>query len=146
MPGAEALRAELDHRLDAVEDYEGALDTARRWARERWFQAGVHILRNISTATEAGQAFTAIAEASIAGLLPERAALTGEIVIDGNDLANADEDAWCEVRGKDIGVVFQEPMTALNPVQWAGTMISKSKSTMWAIVSGIIGSTVSPER
>ena len=70
LPAVEALREDLATRLAQAGDYEQVLDTSRRWAREHWFRAGVHVLRNISDAEEAGRAFTAIAEASISALLP----------------------------------------------------------------------------
>ena len=70
LPGLTTLLASLDARLDGIDDYERVLDASRRWAREHWFRAGVHVLRNVSEPEEAGRAFTAIAEASLTGLLP----------------------------------------------------------------------------
>ena len=70
-----------------------------------------------------GKTMTALA---IAGLLPEMATQSGKILIEGNDLANADEDTYCRVRGRDIGIVFQEPMTALNPVQSIGQQVAET--------------------
>jgi len=70
-----------------------------------------------------GKSMTALA---IAGLLPERAVMTGDVVLDGTSLANAGEDDYCKVRGRDIGIVFQEPMTALNPVQTIGQQVAET--------------------
>ena len=64
------LEADLISHLALETDYESILDTARRWAREHIFRAGVHTLRGTIDQREAGQAFTAIAIASISGLLP----------------------------------------------------------------------------
>ena len=40
----------------------------------------------------------------------------GEILLEGQDLAQASEKRMREIRGNDISVIFQEPMTSLNPV------------------------------
>ena len=63
---AEDLRA----RLAPEDGYERVLDASRRWAREQWFRAGVHVLRAIADEREAGAAFTRIAETCVAGLYP----------------------------------------------------------------------------
>jgi peptide/nickel transport system ATP-binding protein len=70
-----------------------------------------------------GKTMTALA---IAGLLPPRATRSGTIRLDGTDLSAADEDAWCRIRGRDIGVVFQEPMTALNPLMTIGDQVAET--------------------
>ncbi len=45
----------------------------------------------------------------------------GEILFDGKDLAKASIQDIAKIRGNDISVIFQEPMTSLNPVlQWKG--------------------------
>jgi peptide/nickel transport system ATP-binding protein len=53
---------------------------------------------------------------SLIGLLPSNAQVTGNIRFDGRQLVGLDERAMCEIRGNRIGMIFQEPMTALNPV------------------------------
>ena len=70
MPGRAAMAGELAARLAPEDGYERVLDASRRWAREQWFRAGVHVLRAIADEQEAGAAFTAIAETCIAGLYP----------------------------------------------------------------------------
>lgn len=70
LPDRQVLEADLNTRLDLESDYESVLDASRRWAREHVFQAGVHTLRGTVDQRESGQAFTAIAIASISGLLP----------------------------------------------------------------------------
>ena len=70
LPDLPTLLDSFAARLDGIDDYERVLDASRRWAREHWFRAGVHVLRNVSEPEEAGRAFTAIAEASLTGLLP----------------------------------------------------------------------------
>jgi len=70
-----------------------------------------------------GKTMTALA---IAGLLPARARMSGEIILDGVRLADASESEFCNIRGRDIGVVFQEPMTALNPVMTIGRQVAET--------------------
>ncbi len=67
-PGRAALEKELAGQLDKVPDYEGALDTSRRWAKEWHFRIGVHQLRGLISADEAGQQYCDLATASIAAL------------------------------------------------------------------------------
>lgn len=53
---------------------------------------------------------------AIMSLLPEMAELRGRILFEGADLARFDRRAMEDVRGARIGMIFQEPMTCLNPV------------------------------
>ncbi len=71
---------------------------------------------------ESGSGKTTLAMA-IPGLLADNARLTGSIRLDGAELAGADEATLTEVRGGRVGVVFQEPMTAFNPVYTIGWQI-----------------------
>ncbi|MBP7243503.1 bifunctional [glutamine synthetase] adenylyltransferase/[glutamine synthetase]-adenylyl-L-tyrosine phosphorylase [Amaricoccus sp.] len=68
--GADELRAELTAILAAIDDYESALDRARVWMKERHFRIGVHLLRGLAEADEAGAAYSAVADATVAALLP----------------------------------------------------------------------------
>ena len=53
---------------------------------------------------------------SIMGLLPEKTSqLKGEILFEGRDLLKEKPDFIRKLRGKDIAIIFQEPMSALNP-------------------------------
>ncbi|MDD9909607.1 MAG: dipeptide ABC transporter ATP-binding protein [Ahrensia sp.] len=69
-----------------------------------------------------GKSMTAL---SAMRLLPHGSHLSGSIEFDGYQLANADEDTMMALRGNDIGMIFQEPMTALNPVHTIGDQISE---------------------
>ena len=63
---------------------------------------------------------------SLVGLLPRSARLAGgEILFEGTDLATASEERLRAVRGREISMVFQEPMTALNPVMRVGEQIAE---------------------
>jgi oligopeptide transport system ATP-binding protein len=52
--------------------------------------------------------------------------VAGEIRLDGRDLLTLDDDAMSEVRGNAISMIFQEPMTSLNPVFTVGDQISEA--------------------
>lgn len=69
--GLDELTQQLKERLDPVEDYEETLNELRRWQKELHFRNGVHLLRRISRPHEAGQAYSNIAEASVAAILPK---------------------------------------------------------------------------
>jgi len=70
-----------------------------------------------------GKTMTALA---IAGLLPAGAEMSGDATLDGVQLSDATEAEYCRIRGRDIGVVFQEPMTALNPLMTIGEQIAET--------------------
>ncbi|MFQ8429888.1 bifunctional [glutamine synthetase] adenylyltransferase/[glutamine synthetase]-adenylyl-L-tyrosine phosphorylase [Amaricoccus sp. W119] len=68
--GAADLRHELAGKLAEIDDYETALNLARVWTKERRFRIGVHLLRGIASPEEAGDAYSAVAEAVLAALGP----------------------------------------------------------------------------
>jgi peptide/nickel transport system ATP-binding protein len=58
---------------------------------------------------------------ALMGLLPDSvSAEAGEIVFEGRNLLACDDDGWRDIRGRRIAMVFQEPMTALNPLMRIG--------------------------
>ena len=63
--------------------------------------------------------------AAIAGLLPARARASGAIMFDGLDLARMPEPRLRDLRGSQIGMIFQEPMTSLNPVLTIGVQVAE---------------------
>ncbi len=63
---------------------------------------------------------------ALMGLLPDRVKTeTGTIQFEGRNLLTLDERAWHDVRGRRIAMVFQEPMTALNPLMRIGDQIAE---------------------
>ena len=72
-----------------------------------------------------GKSVTAM---SIVQLLPQPAGVItgGEVIFKGKNLLEADEERLYEIRGNEIGVIFQEPMSALNPVHRIGKQLSES--------------------
>jgi len=92
------------------------------------------ILHDVSLQVQAGSVLGIIGESgsgksmtafSIMQLLPHGATCTGDIYFDGLQINNLDDEQMCHIRGNDIGMVFQEPMTALNPVQNIGTQVAE---------------------
>jgi peptide/nickel transport system ATP-binding protein len=69
-----------------------------------------------------GKSITALA---LMGLLPDGATLGGSIRFGGQELSTLDEDSMCRLRGGSIGMIFQEPMTALNPLHTIGRQIAE---------------------
>ena len=91
-------------------------------------------LRGVSFAIDRGETMGLIGESgcgksitalALMGLLPEGAKITGSIRLGGRELVGLDEGTLCTVRGRRIGMVFQEPMTALNPLHTVGHQIAE---------------------
>jgi len=72
-----------------------------------------------------GKSMTAL---SIMGLVPNPPGrvTSGSIRLEGRELVGLSEAELCEVRGRDIGMIFQEPMSSLNPVFTVGEQIAES--------------------
>jgi peptide/nickel transport system ATP-binding protein len=93
------------------------------------------ILKDISFEIEAGRILGVVGESgsgksitalSILQLLPNGTTWSGQIEFDGQDIQSFSEDELCGLRGNDISMIFQEPMTALNPVKTIGDQVSES--------------------
>ena len=70
-----------------------------------------------------GKSVTSLA---LMGLLPKKQAnLSGEILFQGNDLLKYDEKKYRKIRGSKIAMIFQEPMSALNPSLKCGFQVSE---------------------
>ena len=67
-----------------------------------------------------------MAALAIMALAPQRAEVFGEVLLDGENLLEKTEAEWREIRGGRIGMVFQEPMTALNPLQTIGAQVAET--------------------
>ena len=70
-----------------------------------------------------GKSLTAL---SVMQLLPEGATCSGSIALSDIEILQADEQTLCNIRGRAVGMVFQEPMTALNPVQTIGQQVAET--------------------
>ncbi len=92
-------------------------------------------LRGISFAIHRGQTLGLIGESgcgksitalALMGLLPDSATVSGSLRFDGRELVGLPENDWCRLRGNRLAMVFQEPMTALNPLHTIGQQIGES--------------------
>jgi peptide/nickel transport system ATP-binding protein len=97
-------------------------------------QGRVEALRGVSFALERGQTLGLIGESgcgksltalALMGLLPEGARTSGSIRFEGTELTALDEPALCQLRGRRLAMVFQEPMTALNPLHTVGRQVAE---------------------
>ncbi|QNA92332.1 ABC transporter ATP-binding protein [Microbacterium sp. Se63.02b] len=70
-----------------------------------------------------GKSLTALA---VLGLLPDGATASGSIRWNGIELIGMPDSELAKLRGDDIGIVFQEPRTALNPIRTVGRQIAES--------------------
>ncbi|WP_226532686.1 ATP-binding cassette domain-containing protein [Microbacterium paraoxydans] len=70
-----------------------------------------------------GKSLTALA---VLGLLPDGATASGSIRWNGAELIGMPDRELARLRGDDIGIVFQEPRTALNPIRTVGRQIAES--------------------
>jgi peptide/nickel transport system ATP-binding protein len=96
---------------------------------------GLPILREVSFAVGRGEVFGLVGESgsgksltalSVMRLLPHGAALSGRVALDRRDLTGLSERQMCALRGAEIGMIFQEPMTALNPVRTIGEQVAET--------------------
>ena len=69
-----------------------------------------------------GKSVTAL---SILKLLPPAAQIEGKVLLDGQDLVAASDQVLRGVRGNQVGMIFQEPMSSLNPVHTVGKQIGE---------------------
>jgi len=69
-PGEVELRTQLIQRLAAETDYERQLDLSRRWSKEWHFRIGVHVLRRLIDAEQAGREYADLARATLGGIWP----------------------------------------------------------------------------
>jgi oligopeptide/dipeptide ABC transporter ATP-binding protein len=74
---------------------------------------------------ESGSGKTQLARALL-GLSPESARVSGRVTYDGRSLLDLDDRGWRRLRGPQIGLVFQEPASALDPVRTIGSQIAES--------------------
>jgi oligopeptide/dipeptide ABC transporter ATP-binding protein len=104
------------------------------------FRTGAGVVRavdGISYTVNAGETVAIVGESgsgksvgamSVLRLIPDPPGriTQGEVLLDGRDLLGISEEEMRKVRGSDIGMVFQEPMTSLNPVLTIGRQITET--------------------
>ena len=101
------LRVKIGDRT-AVDDLSFALPPAR--------------ILGLTGVSGSGKSMTGYA---LLGLLPDGADYSGRITLDGKAINPNDDAAMQKIRGKDIGFVFQEPSSALNPLMTIGQQIAE---------------------
>ena len=96
---------------------------------------GLRILHDVSLSVAAGEIVAVTGESgsgksmtalAILQLLPKGTQTKGRILLGKTDLTHQSERDLCAIRGNDVGMVFQEPMTALNPVQTIGAQVAET--------------------
>jgi peptide/nickel transport system ATP-binding protein len=95
----------------------------------------VPLVREVSFTIEKGETLGIVGESgcgktmtalALMGLLPDGAIPSGEIRFEGENLLAVPEDRLCKLRGNRLAMIFQEPMSALNPVHTVGHQIAES--------------------
>jgi oligopeptide/dipeptide ABC transporter ATP-binding protein len=98
-------------------------------------QGPVAAVREISLALDAGQTLALVGESgsgksvtslAIMGLLPPQARLSGNVLFEGRELSAASPIDLQKLRGRRMSMIFQEPMTALNPVMRVGDQVAEA--------------------
>lgn len=93
------------------------------------------VLEDVSFSLQPGEVLGVVGESgsgksmlalSVMGLLPKVIRRTdGYIILNGEDLTGSPPEHWREKRGRDLAMIFQEPMTALNPVMRVGDQVAE---------------------
>jgi peptide/nickel transport system ATP-binding protein len=94
--------------------------------------AGLNAVRAVNLRIERGEAFGLVGESGSGksvtwlgalGLLPPSASVTGHALLDGEDLLTASQDRLARIRGGRVGLIFQDPGSALNPIHRASAQV-----------------------
>lgn len=121
--------ATVSSNPDAVATVAGLHVTFQRNSRD------VHALRGVSLAVQRGEILGLVGESGsgksvlgfgMLGLLPASASIEGSISVAGSDMVHGDPKALRTVRRLDLGAVFQDPMTSLNPTMRIGKQVAEA--------------------
>ncbi|MGG3564453.1 ABC transporter ATP-binding protein [Neobacillus rhizosphaerae] len=94
-----------------------------------------NIVAGLSFTVEKGKTLCIVGESgcgksmtslSVMGLLPKTGEIEGEILLKGENLAGKSMKQMSKIRGNQVSMIFQEPMTSLNPVQTVGKQIAET--------------------
>jgi len=96
----------------------------------------IHAVRNVSLTLQKGETHCVVGESgcgksvssfAIMNLIEQNGKITnGEIIFDGRDLRKIGENEFRKIRGKEISMIFQDPMNSLNPVYRCGDQIAET--------------------
>lgn len=95
----------------------------------------LHAVRGLSYHIEPGEVVAMVGESgsgksaaamAVIGLLPGYATVSGSAMLDGEELLGMSDTEMSSIRGKRIGTVFQDPMSALTPVYTVGDQIAEA--------------------
>ena len=86
------------------------------------FQLKKNEILGIVGESGSGKSITSL---SILGLLPKNAKIQGELIFDSINLLELTEADFLKIRGKEIGMIFQEPMSSLNPTVKCGEQVAE---------------------
>ena len=96
--------------------------------------ATVHAVNGVSFSVDRGQTVAIVGESgsgksvtclSLLRLLPRSASVTGSVRLEGQELLTLSEPEIRKIRGRGIGLVYQDPMAALNPVRTIGAQVAE---------------------
>ena len=114
------------------------------------------VVRGVSFTLDTGESLGVVGESgsgktmtalALMGLLPDGARVSGAMKFEERDLAGLDETAMLKLRGDRLAMIFQEPMTALNPLHRVGAQVGEplrlhrglSKREAWAKAVELLG-------
>ncbi len=95
----------------------------------------VHAARSVSFALDGGEVLAVVGESgsgksvtamAIMGLLPRNALVSGSVLLGGEEILGADQHRLSRLRGHRIGMIFQDPMSSLNPVYRIGWQLAEA--------------------
>jgi peptide/nickel transport system ATP-binding protein len=98
----------------------------------------VTAVRGLNLRVDAGEVVAVVGESgsgksasamALIGLLPPHAEVSGSVRLDGDELIGLDDAQMSRIRGRKIGTVFQDPMSALTPVYTVGDQIAEALQT-----------------
>ena len=110
------------------------LDVKDLWVEFKRPGGIVHAVNGVSFSLQPGESLGIVGESgsgksvtmlAILGLIARNGRVVGEALLDGEDLTKMSRQELREVRGKEVGVIFQDPMTSLNPIMRIGKQITE---------------------
>jgi len=97
-------------------------------------RSSIKIVNDLSFEIEEAEVFGLVGESgcgksmtalSVMGILPQNSSAEGRIIFQGHNLLTLDKESIRRLRGKEIAMIFQEPMTSLNPVLTVGYQVAE---------------------